>query len=72
MKPGNRQVTTSKASGLGEGNRLEIQVIILLKTGDELGSRFKSVTVFLDHAETGVRVLVRQMLQGYAEVEINC
>jgi putative transposase len=36
---------------------------------DETTSRFKSVTEFLDHVETGVREFVRQVLQGYAEEE---
>ena len=36
---------------------------------DEAGSRFESVTEFLDQVETGVREFVRQMLQGFAEDE---
>ena len=38
---------------------------------DEAGSRFESVTEFLDQVETGVREFVRQMLQGFAEDEFR-
>jgi hypothetical protein len=45
------------------------QVPFVSALDDEPASRFKNVTEFLDHVETGVRDFVRQMLQGYAEDE---